>query len=168
MRSAATNSTSCRCPDRPQAEEDKRMMPGPQRWAIVGGGVLGMMLAHRLSQQGKQVTLYEAADQLGGLASAWELGGVVWDRHYHVILLSDTHLRGLLAELGLEGDLDWKETRTGFYVDGKLYSMSNTLEFLRFPPLGLLDKLRLGATIVYAARVRNWQRLEQIAVTDWL
>src|SRR5262249_48691021 len=34
--------------------------------------------------------------------------------------------------------------------------------------LGLLDKLRLGATIVYASRLRNWQRLEQIAVTDWL
>ena len=39
------------------------------------------------------------------------------------------------------------ETKTGFYTDGKLYSMSNSLEFLRFPPLGLLSKLRLGATI---------------------
>src|SRR5690242_10721552 len=96
----------------------------PRRWGIVGGGVLGMMLAHRLAQQGKQVTLFESAEQFGGLASAWELGGVVWDRHYHVSLLSDTHLRGLLAELGLEQDLVWNETRTGFYVDGTLHSMS--------------------------------------------
>src|SRR6202007_3187774 len=59
-------------------------------------------------------------------------------------------------------------TRTGFYTDGKLYSMSNTLEFLRFPPLGLLDKLRLGVTIFYASRLRNWQRQKQMAVTDWL
>ena len=144
------------------------MMPGPQRWAVVGGGVLGMMLAHRLSQQGKQVTLFEAAEQLGGLASAWELGGVVWDRHYHVILLSDTHLRGLLDELGLADDLVWQETRTGFYTHGKLYSMSNTLEFLRFPPLGLIDKLRLGFTIFYASKIRNWKRLEKVSVESWL
>src|SRR5262245_10765166 len=168
MRSTATTSTSCRCPDWPQAEEEKRMMPGPQRWAVVGGGVLGMMLAHRLSQQGKQVTLFEAAEQLGGLASAWELGGVVWDRHYHVILLSDTHLRGLLDELGLADDLVWQETRTGFYTHGKLYSMSNTLEFLRFPPLGLIDKLRLGFTIFYASKIRNWKRLEKVSVESWL
>src|SRR5712691_7711902 len=127
--------------------------------------MLGMTLALRLAQRGHLVTLFEGAGQLGGLASAWELGDVVWDRHYHVILLSDMHLRGLLDELGLGDELVWKETRTGFYTDGKLYSMSNTLEFLRFPPLGLTDKLRLGATIFYASRVRHWQKLETIAVT---
>ena len=64
--------------------------------------MLGMTLAHRLAQQGQRVTLCEAAPQLGGLASAWTLGDVVWDRHYHVTLLSDTHLRALLDEIGLE------------------------------------------------------------------
>ena len=144
------------------------MSATPQRWAVIGGGILGLRLAQRLRRQGKEVTLFEAADRLGGLAGAWELGGVVWDRHYHVTLLSDTHLRVLLAELGLEDDLVWGETRTGFYTDGKLYSMSNTLEFLRFPPLGWLDKLRLGWTIFYASKIRNWKRLEQISVEDWL
>src|SRR5207247_3383872 len=138
------------------------------RWGIVGGGFLGMTLAHQRAQHGEDVTLFEAAQALGGLASAWKLDDVVWDRHYHVTLLSDSYLRALLAELGLETEMAWVETRTGFYTDGTLYSMSNTLEFLRFPPLGLLSKVRLGATIVYASRVRNWQRLEQIAVTDWL
>jgi len=144
------------------------MAPTAVRWGIVGGGILGMTLAHRLAQQGQHVTLFEAADQLGGLASAWHLGDVVWDRHYHVIAFTDTALRSLLAELGLEKEIQWVETRTGFYTNGKLYSMSNTLEFLRFPPLGLLDKLRLGATIVYASRVKNWRKLERIPVTDWL
>ena len=130
--------------------------------------MLGLRLAQRLGRQGKQVALFEAADHLGGLAGAWELGGVTWDRHYHVTLLSDSHLRGLLAELELENDLVWGETRTGFYTDGKLYSMSNTLEFLRFPPLGWLDKLRLGFTIFYASKIRNWKRLEKVRVEDWL
>lgn len=140
----------------------------PQRWGIVGGGILGMLLAHRLARQGRPVTLFEAADHLGGLAAAWRLGDVVWDRHYHVTLLSDTHLRAVLAELGLADELTWVETRTGFYTDGHLYSMSNSVEFLRFPPLGLLDKLRLGATIFYASKVRDWRRLERVPVEDWL
>lgn len=138
------------------------------RWAIVGGGFLGMTLALRLAQAGKRVTLFESADRLGGLASAWHLDDVVWDRHYHVTLLSDTCLRSLLGELGVEKDMQWVQTRTGFFSGGQLLSMSNTLEFLRFPPLNIFDKLRLGATIFYASRVRDWKRLENIEVATWL
>src|SRR5438034_11594556 len=62
----------------------------------------------------------------------------------------------------------WVETRTGFYTDATLYSMSNTLEFLRFPSLSLFNKVRLGATILYASRLKNWKKLEKILVADWL
>lgn len=137
-------------------------------WAIVGGGMLGMTLALRLAQSGKQVTLYESAPNFGGLASAWQVGDITWDRHYHVTLLSDTHLRSLLNELGLESEMRWVETKTGFYTDGKLYSMSNSLEFLQFPPLNLIDKFRLGATIFYASKIQDWKSLERIPVADWL
>ena len=138
------------------------------RWGIVGGGMLGLTLAHRFARHGDAVTIFEAAPCLGGLASAWSLDGVVWDRHYHVTLLSDTHLRALLSELGLEQDMKWVETRTGCYSGGQLHSVSNSLEFLRFPPLALIDKLRLGATILYGSKVRNWQRLENVPVEQWL
>jgi protoporphyrinogen oxidase len=139
-----------------------------EKWAIVGGGLLGMTLARRLVEAGRNVTLFEGADRLGGLASAWNLGDVIWDRHYHVTLLSDIHLRNVLRELDLENEMHWVETRTGFYTDGDLYSMSNTIEFLRFPPLGLIGKLRLGATIFYASRIKNWRKLEKIPVANWL
>ena len=139
-----------------------------ESWAVVGGGMLGLTLAHRLAQAGKQVTLYESAPQFGGLASAWQVGDITWDRHYHVTLLSDTHLRSLLNEIGLEKEMQWVETRTGFYTDDKLYSMSNSVEFLKFPPLNLLDKFRLGATIFYASKIQDWKKLESIPVADWL
>lgn len=144
------------------------MASRPQSFAILGGGVLGMTLAHRLAQAGNHVSLFESASELGGLASAWNLNGIVWDRHYHVTLLSDSHLRNILVELDLDKDMKWVETRTGFYMDGKLYSMSNSLEFLKFPPLSLIDKLRLGGTIFFASKVRDWRRLERISVEDWL
>jgi protoporphyrinogen oxidase len=138
------------------------------QWGVVGGGMLGLTLAHRLAQAGHAVAVFEAADRLGGLASAWTLGDVQWDRHYHVILQSDAALRALLAEIGLEDQIEWVQTRTGFYTDGDFHRLSNTIEFLRFPPLGLWDKARLAATILRAARLRDGRSLEQIPVVDWL
>ena len=151
----------------PSPQHQPTQMP-PKHWAIVGGGMLGLTLAHRLAQAGQRVTLYEAAPELGGLASAWQLGDIVWDRHYHVTLLSDLRMRSIFQELGLEQDMQWEITKTGVYANGKLYSVSNAIEFLKFPPLGLLDKIRLAITILYGARITNWRRLEQIPVTQWL
>jgi protoporphyrinogen oxidase len=144
------------------------MGDGARRWAVVGGGMLGLTLALRLNEAGHDVALVEAADSLGGLASAWRLGDVVWDRHYHVTLLSDLHLRAILRELGLESEMNWVETKTGYYADGRLSSVSNTLEFLQLPSLNLLDKARLGATILYGSKVRDWERMERTPVADWL
>ncbi len=139
-----------------------------QNVAIVGSGFLGLTLALRLADSGAKVTLFESASEIGGLASAWEIGDIVWDKHYHVTLASDGYTRGLVEELGLGDQFRWVETKTGFYTDGELVSMSDIMEFLKFPPLGLVSKLRLGATIFYASRVRNWKRLEKIRVEEWL
>ena len=129
---------------------------------------MGMTLAHRLAQKGYKVTIFEAAPELGGLASAWKVHNFVWDKFYHVILLSDSYTRNILKELDLDDKIQWVETKTGFYTDGKLYSMSNTFEFLKFPPLNLVDKFRLGLTIFVASKLKNWKRLENIPVTTWL
>lgn len=137
-------------------------------WGIVGGGIMGMTLAHRLAQKGEQVTIYEAAPQLGGLVSSWKMNGVEWDKFYHVILFSDLRTRNILKEIGVYDKIQWVETKTGFYMNGKLHSMSDTIEFLKFPTLNLLDKFRLGITIIIASRIKNWKKLEKIPVTSWL
>lgn len=136
--------------------------------AIVGGGMLGLTLALRLAERGERVTVFERAAQFGGLASAWTLDGVVWDRHYHVTLFSDTNTRALLRDLGLEAEMRWTTVGTGFYSGGRFHPMNNALDFLRFPPLGPLDKLRLGYTIASASRITDGAALEKISVEDWL
>jgi len=141
---------------------------GPCRVGIVGGGMLGMTLALRLRDLGHDVTLIEAAPTAGGLVQSQTIGGYRWDRFYHVTLLSDQHLHALLDELGLGPLLRWGTTRTGFYTDGRLQSLSNSLEFLAFPALSLVDKARLAATIVRASRMRDWRPLEQVPVETWL
>lgn len=140
----------------------------PKKWGIVGGGIMGMTLAHRLTQQGHKVTIYEAAPELGGLVSSWKMNDVEWDKFYHVILLSDFRTRNILKEIGVEEKTHWVETKTGFYMNGKLYSMSDTIEFLKFPTLNLIDKFRLGLTIIAASKIKNWKRLENVPVTTWL
>ncbi|MBR8835674.1 MAG: NAD(P)/FAD-dependent oxidoreductase [Stigonema ocellatum SAG 48.90 = DSM 106950] len=135
---------------------------------IIGGGMMGLALAHRLSLQGSMVTVFESNQQLGGLTTYHDYGPFVWDRFYHVILPSDTHLINFIKEIGLEDQLRWGPTLTGCYIDQQLYSISNTMEFLRFPPLTLIGKLRLAFTLLYGSRIENWQRLEKITVEDWL
>ena len=143
-------------------------MGSEKSWGIIGGGIMGMTLALRLAQRGDRVTVLESAPKLGGLTGAVEMDGVVWDRFYHVILMSDINTRNIIREIGLENELRWVETKTGFFSGGKLYSMSNIFEFLKFPPINLIDKFRLGLTIIVASIIKDWKRMEGIPVEKWL
>lgn len=136
--------------------------------AIVGGGMMGLALAQRLSQQGHKVTVFESNKQLGGLTTHHDYGAFVWDRFYHVILPSDTELINFIKEIGLGDKLRWRKTLTGCYINRRLYSISNTIEFFSFPPLSLIGKIRLAFTLLYGSRIQNWRRLETISVEDWL
>jgi len=127
-----------------------------------------MTLARRLQAGGAQVTILEGAPRSGGLVAPAAIGGFTWDRFYHVILRSDSHLLALLADLGLTDRLRWADTRTGFYMDGRLHSLSSALDFARFPALSSIDKLRLAATILRAAGIRDWRPLESVRAVDWL
>lgn len=140
----------------------------PSSVAIVGAGILGLTLALRLAQAGRQVAIFEASPEAGGLASKATYGGYDWDRFYHVVLLSDLNTRALLKELGLSHRLRFGTSTTGFYTDGRLHGMSNAWEFLKFKPLNLFDKARLAMTISMAGRIRNPAPLEKILAVDWL
>jgi len=136
--------------------------------AVIGGGLLGLSLALDLAKAGRKVTVFEAGKSVGGMAGAAEYGGYTWDRFYHVVLLSDLKTRALLEELDLQHRLRFGDSRTGFFTDGTLHGMTGPLEFLRFKPLGWIDKARLAFTIAMAGRIRNPARLERITAVDWL
>ena len=139
-----------------------------ERWAVVGGGMLGLRLAQNLCTADRDVVVYESAESIGGLASAWQVGDVTWDRHYHVTLLSDRRLRDLIGELGLTDEMSWSTTRTGFFDGDRHHSLSSAIDFLKFPLLGPIEKARLASTILYASRLRTPKSLEGRSVEDWL
>jgi protoporphyrinogen oxidase len=138
------------------------------RVGVIGAGLMGMALAERLSSAGHTVHVFERADQAGGLTTWSDFGPFVWDRFYHVILPSDRALLAFLRRIGLGDRVRWRGTRTGYYLDGRLWSLSNGWEFLRFPPLGVLSKLRLAWTILYCSRITDWKRLERVTVEEFL
>jgi protoporphyrinogen oxidase len=129
---------------------------------------MGLAVAFRLGQAGHHADVYERDAQVGGLATWYDFGRFVWDKFYHVILPSDSSLIAFMRDLGLGAELRWRQTKTGFFVDERLYSVSNNVEFLRFPLLPLWSKLRLAAAIVYCSRIDDWRSLERVPVDEWL
>src|SRR5579875_1717158 len=135
---------------------------------ILGGGITGLTAAFYLLRAGVQVTVIEGRQQPGGLSTSFDFGPFRWDRFYHCILTSDKSLLTLLEDLGLSEEIHWTETKVGFFADNRLYSMSSTRDFLKFPPLSLWQKFRLGLGILYASRIRNARKLEGMPVAEWL
>ncbi len=143
-------------------------MKSNRSMAILGGGMLGLALAWRLSARGAAVTVFEAAEELGGLTQHTANNGVTWDRFYHVIDASDQALLGLLDEIGLATAVQWRTTRTLFYDGRAHYPLNNSFDYLALPALSLIDKMRVGGNIIYAGARRRRGALETISAEQWL
>lgn len=135
---------------------------------VIGGGIMGIDIARRLCREGYDVSLIEGSSEIGGLASPSRFGDYTWDKFYHVILPDDEFTLNMIKEIGLEDEVRWNETKTGFFINDRYHSMSDVIEFLRFPALNIIDKFRLGLTILAGSYIKNYDRLETIPVTVWL
>ncbi len=137
------------------------------RVAVIGGGIGGLASAHFLADAGARVTLFEASDQLGGLGTFFPYRDTFLERFYHCMLPTDRHLLGVLRDIGLEGETYWKETSFGFLRDGRLYGLNTPLELLRFSPLPVRDRLRVGLTGLWGS-LCSAKGLDDITCEDWL
>jgi protoporphyrinogen oxidase len=136
--------------------------------AVIGGGILGLTLAYRFSRDGHRVTLYEKEESVGGLIRSIQVGGISMDRFYHVILAGDRNWISLINELGLGDRVYFTETRAGFLSAGKVYPMATISEYLRFPLLSLVDRIRLAVCLQWCKMQRNWRKLEKVSIQDFL
>ena len=130
---------------------------------------MGISSAFHLARTGKyQVYLFEKEKQLGGMSSYYSWRDLTWDRFYHVILSTDAHLLDFIRDIGLEDDLFWKETKSGFYGDKRLVSLSSSFDFLTFPFLTLWQKIRLVLGILHSSRIKDPAGLMNLNAKTWL
>jgi len=138
------------------------------RVAIVGGGILGTVLAYRLAQAGASVTVLERAERLGGLAASMDFDGHQVDRFYHVITPSDDRMIAMAEELGLGDDLRYSPSGVGFFIDGALHPFNGIGDFLRFTPLSPLQRARLGWFVAQCQVRRGYEGLDRTPLEPWL
>jgi len=142
--------------------------PDPIKVAIIGGGLMGMVLAHRISKESASVQVFERDSQMGGLSTYHDYGNFTWDKFYHVIVPSDSNLIRLIDEIGLSDQLNWTRALSGYYAKKEFYSLNGAKDYLLFPLLNIWDKFRLAFTIFYGSRISNWKKLEKYTVKEWL
>lgn len=144
------------------------MSTTPLHCAVIGAGPMGLAAACRLARQGHRVTVVEADDRLGGMSAAFDFDGLPLERYYHFICGTDHPLFAELDELGLREHLKWTPTQLGFYYHGRWYDWGRPDALLRFPHLGLVDKLRFAAHVLATKRVSDWRALDRRNAIEWI
>ncbi|MDZ7850221.1 MAG: NAD(P)/FAD-dependent oxidoreductase [Halodesulfurarchaeum sp.] len=116
--------------------------------AIVGGGIAGLAAGYRLTRAGRHVRIYEAANQIGGLAGTYETSGDPIEQYYHHLSKSEETIVELIEELGLGADLDWPIGKNAYYMEGTVYPLDTPWEIAAYPYLSLYDTFRLGMLVL--------------------
>jgi protoporphyrinogen oxidase len=129
---------------------------------------MGLAAAYEALKEGHDVTLLEAAPEPGGMAAHFDFGGLSIERYYHFICKADRPTFELLEELGLADKLRWRETSMGYFLEGTLHPWGDPVSLLRFPALGLIDKVRYGLLMFISTKLKDWPSLETRSAKDWI
>jgi protoporphyrinogen oxidase len=138
--------------------------------AVVGAGIAGLTAAYDLSRNGHSVTVYEAADRVGGLSAGFKDEGWDWslERYYHHFFANDQAVISLIEELGLGDKLLFPRPITSNWHEGGIYQHDSPLSALKLPIISWPAKIRYGLTGVYLKFTRNWCPLERHTAHEWL
>jgi len=128
---------------------------------VLGGGMAGLAAADTLSRAGLQVSLVEAASELGGLARSVMVAGEPIEPYYHHVFPQDTETRDLVARLALGSDLEWLPARMAIVHRGRAWPFDGPADLLRFGALSLPARLRLAAATGVQILRRDEARLDR-------
>lgn len=137
--------------------------------AIVGAGFTGLSAALDLARAGQRVLVLDGDSGPGGLAGTFQFrDGVTIEKFYHHWFDNDSYVPQLVRELGLEGEIQIMPSKTGMYFNGRHWRLSTPLDLLRFKPLSLIDRIRLGLLVLRVRSVKDWRAIEHLTIREWL
>ncbi|MDO8491963.1 MAG: NAD(P)/FAD-dependent oxidoreductase [Dehalococcoidia bacterium] len=135
---------------------------------IIGGGVAGLTAAYQLSRAGHKVAVFEKRPELGGQAGTFRVDSARLEVFYHHLFTNDTDVISLIDELGLSRNMVWLESKMGFFHGGRVYDFVTATDLLKFTPIGIIDRIRLGLVAMNLRRFKDWQKLEGITAEEWI
>jgi protoporphyrinogen oxidase len=150
-------------------EADPRKDAG--RTAVIGAGFGGLAAAFDLVRAGRKVTIFEASDQVGGLAAGFKEPHWDWwvEKYYHHWFASDEHMLALIDELGWRERVIFPRPYTVLYHQGQWYPFDSIPRAIMFPGLGWgIHKLRFGLVGLYLRLTDNWRALERTTADAWM
>jgi protoporphyrinogen oxidase len=136
--------------------------------AIIGTGYSGLSAAYELVRHGQRPVVFESGRVAGGLAECFRFAGTHLEKYYHHWFNHDEDMLRLVRELGLAKHLVRRQTTTSTYYDGKIYRLSSPTDLMRFRPLSMTDRLRLGRMVMRGRRIRDYHVLEGITARRWI
>lgn len=145
-----------------------RSVDGPAHAVVVGAGFCGLTAAYELANRGFKVTVIEQEAEIGGLAGSFLVNGVSLEKFYHHWFTSDQHIFNLVSELGANERITVKPSRTGMFYANSTFRLTSPWDVLRFRPLRLINRVRLGLLALRVRRIREWRRLESVTAAQWL
>lgn len=135
---------------------------------VVGAGATGLAVAYLLARAGVRVTLLEAALRPGGLLATFDVGGGHPLEHfYHHFFTHDAEIHWLLGQLGLAERVFYRHTSMGMFRNGRVYPFDGPRDLLAFRPIGLLARLRFGASSLILSRCKRYAGCEDVPCLEW-
>jgi len=136
---------------------------------VVGAGYSGVSAALRLAKKGFRVLILEEEENIGGLAGSFEFeDGVTLEKFYHHWFGSDEYVFELLQQLGLIHMVRWAKSRTGSFLNKRIWKLSTPRDLLQFTELSLTERVRLGLVVIYVRLIRDFRKIEDKSIKDWL
>ncbi len=136
--------------------------------AILGGGFTGLSAALKLLSKGHEVIIFEKENNLGGLAVGFKNPKWNWtlEKGYHHWFTNDSAILKLAKYVGQE--IVVKRPLTDVFIDNKTFHFDSAISLLKFPKLTLLNRVRLGLSLLYLKSVNNYKKFENQKAYEWI
>jgi protoporphyrinogen oxidase len=137
---------------------------------VIGAGMTGLVAAYRLAHAGDEVDVYERWPGLGGQVATMDVGaGQPLERYYHHLFTSDRHIAALYQELGMPDAIEWRPSSVGMFAAGHVYPFTTPFDLLRFRPLSLRSRLRMGLAVLGLQRgSAGLEEFERETASTWI